>query len=338
MPDLALVATRFASSSPEKSEQRLAAQLDHRLLAEIGWDPESLIFTLPDRHPVVGWDKCRHPGCRVRAATAATRGGLCDGCDMRRQRLGLATVEEYLAVDLTEHAVWVRGGDRPLCRIPGCERPSRGRRLGLCTAHQTWVGFAVTGRRATNDDVDQFVAAGRLKPHPSWGPCRAACCLQLAGTPRRLCFVHDDRWRAHQRHNPDADFDHWCATAGSITSTGTINLRGLTDRLRLQLLVGFQRRVQAGNRNYVHRFNGLVDRLRGHRVACIFDAAPVNLTQPMRDLLHALQDEVQLALADPVSEQRKHVWDMRVFGVNGTLDFTAISQPWLGSHHQGVGA
>jgi hypothetical protein len=40
-------------------------------------------------------------------------------------------------------------------------------------------------------------------------------------------------------------------------------------------------------------------------------------------------DRVRLAYADPEDEQRRDVWDLRVFGRSGNLDFSPIRQVWL---------
>jgi integrase len=54
-------------------------------------------------------------------------------------------------------------------------------------------------------------------------------------------------------------------------------------------------------------------------------------TQGVRLFVAWAQDRLRLAFADPDSEWRKDVWDMRVFGKPQAyrVDFTQISQPWL---------
>ena len=330
MTNLALVGPAGAVQPPESVpvDQRLSNLLDFTLLDEIGWDPETLIFRLPAEHPVVGWAKCRHPACSVIASSNLARGGLCEGCAKRRESLHISTVDEYVAtVDLARFPTWVRGEYLDDCKVTDCRRPVRDRTSGLCVAHLTHIKFLITAR-PTAADIDAFVNSDQARPYPGWGTCQATVCLSLAGAPSGLCFVHNDRWRKHLRLEPDAEIKEWCATAAGLAASGVINLRGLPQLVRLQILIALQRRVQAGIKNHVHWLDRLADFLRAGRHA---DLMSVHRTrnESMDRVLRALQHEVHMALTDPVTEQQKDLWNMQVFGIRGNLDFTVITQQWL---------
>lgn len=330
MPDLALVEP-VGSNRPSESvtvDQRLTNQLDLDLLDEIGWDPATLILRLPPGHPVVGWTKCRHPACSVIASRYPTREGLCDGCAKRRESLYMPTVEEYVTtIDLARFPTWARGEYLDDCKVDGCRRPVRDRTAGLCVAHLTHIKFHITAR-PTAADIDAFVNSDQARPYPGWGTCQAAVCLSLAGAPSGLCFVHNDRWRKHLRLNPDAEIDEWCATASGIAASGVINLRGLHRLVRLQILVALQRRVRSGVKNHVHWLDRLADFLRAGRHTDLMNVHRTR-NESMDCVLRVLQNEIRLALADPMTEQQKDLWNMQVFGIRGNLDFTVITQRWL---------
>jgi hypothetical protein len=46
-------------------------------------------------------------------------------------------------------------------------------------------------------------------------------------------------------------------------------------------------------------------------------------------LANCLMGHAQRALSTPETEVAQHEWDLTVFGQNGTVSFTGISQPWL---------
>ena len=213
------------------------------------------------------------------------------------------------------------------CKVNGCRRPVRDRTTGLCVAHLAHVKFHLT-TRPTTADIDAFVKSDQAQPYPGWGTCQAVVCLSAAGAPSGLCFVHNDRWRIHRRLEPNANIMKWCATAAGLAASGVVNLRGLHQLVRLQMLIALQRRVQAGIKNYVHWLDRLADFLRAGQHP---DLMSVDRTrnETMDRVLRAFQHEIRMALADPVTEQQKDLWNMQVFGIRGNLDFTVITQQWL---------
>lgn len=310
------------SAAEQSPARRLADHLDHDFLREIGWDPDLLQFRLPPDHPIVGWTKCRHPQCKSAAATQSAP-GLCPACDKRR----LArkdTIDDYLAIDLSALRVWARG-EYSRCRVHGCERPVREADLELCVAHATRIKLHVNPR-PTPEQIQAFSATAQ--PYQGWGQCRATACLSTAGTPAGLCFIHQYRWKNHLQDHPGADMADWCATNPGIRVSGVINLRGLTELVRLQLLVAVQRRLRGGNARKLHAVDRLVDFLRANRTQDLLDVAD-GPNDALSTLLRGLQDQLRVALLDPATEQQKDNWDLRVFGMHGRIDFSVVSQHWL---------
>nr|MDQ2877029.1 hypothetical protein [Actinomycetota bacterium] len=60
-----------------QSAVELADLITPEFLAEIGWDPVSLVMFLPPAHLLLGRAVCAAVGCAV---TAPHRGGICAGC------------------------------------------------------------------------------------------------------------------------------------------------------------------------------------------------------------------------------------------------------------------
>jgi len=253
----------------QDTNHRLAALIDYDFLRTIGWDHEAQVIRLPPAHPIVGWNRCRNPLCQVMAARRPQRQGFCDGCDLRRLSHGM-TVEEFLAAGENFSRVGFRGADNRPCRVPDCQRPIRDRRLRLCNAHLTHVKLTIN-THATETDVQTFLTSGRAKPLPSWGQCRVGCCDRIAGTPKLLCYTHQDRWTKTLKDDPGTTFEDWCATTSGISESGVINLRALPDRLRLQLLLAVQIRVKANIRTHIHSIHVLVEWLRSNKYRCLLE-------------------------------------------------------------------
>lgn len=327
MADLAVLRVP-KEAAPASDDNRLASLIDQDFLRTIGWDDDAQVFRLPPAHPIVGWNPCRNPLCQVMAARRPQRQGFCDGCDLRRLARKM-TVDEFLAAGESISRVGFRGEDTRPCLVLDCQRPIRDRRLKLCNAHLTHVKMTINAR-PTEGDVHTFVASGRAKPLPSWGQCRVACCDRIAGNPKLLCDTHRSRWTKHLKDHPEASFDDWCATTNSISKSGVINLRALPDRLRLQLLLAVQIRVQANVRTHIHAIHVLVDWLRSGKYGSLLD--PKRARNGLMQLaLQSLQNDLRLAMTTPSEEEAQDVWNMRVFGAKGTVDFTVITQPWLRS-------
>ncbi|TNC26397.1 tyrosine-type recombinase/integrase [Amycolatopsis alkalitolerans] len=104
-------------------------------------------------------------------------------------------------------------------------------------------------------------------------------------------------------------------------------LAGLTELLQTELLFAVQARTDAGAKAGPSLLRGLVRHLRAHDVTSLTEAPepPANLGTLLRTMARA----VRRALATPETERHNDVWDLAVFGLRGTIDFTGISQSWL---------
>ena len=131
--------------------------------------------------------------------------------------------------------------------------------------------------------------------------------------------MHNDRWRKHLQLAPDAEIREWCATAAGLAASGVINLRGLHQLVRLQILIALQRRVQAGIKNYVHWLDRLADFLRAGRHS---DLMSVHRTrnETMDRALRALSGAPKpraMQIIDTLEPARRGVYG----GIVGYLDF-----------------
>ena len=102
--------------------------------------------------------------------------------------------------------------------------------------------------------------------------------------------------------------------------------------LRAEFLVGLSVAIAGHRRTRISDLRRVVAIIGENGVDSIaqLDADKLR-TDGVRLFVKWAQDHLRLALADPDSEWRKDVWDMRVFGKPQAyrVDFTTISQPWL---------
>lgn len=207
-----------------------------------------------------------------------------------------------------------------------CPRPAVGR-WRLCHLHDTtW-----SDQRRAGVVFDQFMAQAR--PLPSFGTCRAASCyLAAAHKKSRLCDLHDRMWRAESRR-PGADFEAWAARVRQPANGLVLSLRGLPELVRLELLYVIGCRVEEQVRTAPHNMRRYVDALRASGVGSVLDFDPAGLDPTgNRDLGRFARfgvDRIRLAYADVVTERGREVWDLRLFGRSGRLDFSRIHQDWL---------
>jgi integrase len=112
-----------------------------------------------------------------------------------------------------------------------------------------------------------------------------------------------------------------------------LSLRGLPELVRLELLyvIGCRRREQI--RTNVSDMRAYVDRLRAAGVASLIELEPAWFDPTGRaskwSFARFAFDRVRLAYADLRSEQALDKWDLRVFGLQGRLDFSQLRQGWL---------
>jgi hypothetical protein len=311
--------------------ERLVSLLHPAFLQAIGWDAAAQAFTPPPEHPQLGRPVCLVAGCEV---GSAFRNGLCHACRDRYHSSGL-DLDAFITIRRVRVRIQTRGSSMLTCAVAGCPRPVRNAPAKLCTSHDDQ-------RDRLGLSLAAVLTHPKVRALPSFGECRVAACTGPAGNRRRLCRIHDARWRSHQRRNPDLDFDRWCQTQHSPRNDAArVVLRGLPLRVQTELLYGLQERCRLGYKTKLETLRTLCDLLRRDEVRSVSQLAIPSLPssrqarsrRPRRQACHVLAAEMQTAVkrafSSPELERRKDVWDMAVFGHSGTLDFTTITQPWL---------
>lgn len=304
---------------------RIASLIDSRRL-EGEWDPERLLLIpRPDGHLT------RDLACAVAGCRNVRRGvdPLCHAHSRRFDRSGHEDLGTWLVSDGPQfRRHWVSEQTCVVTDEAGehCPRPAVGPRR-LCHLHDTtW-----RDQRAAGVGFEQFLAVAR--PLVSFGPCVASSCyLAAAHKKSRLCEIHDRLWRAEGRPS-GRHFEEWAARARQPINGRVLSLRGLPELVRLELLYAIGCRVQEQVRTSPGNVRGYVDRLRESAVVSVLDL-DVTVIDPTgnRDLGRFARfavDRVRLAYGEPEVEREGDVWDLRLFGRSGHLDFTAIRQGWL---------
>ena len=149
----------------EDSAARLEALLDDGFLADIGWDAQTMMLSVPAGHPELGWPLCQVPGCDGIAETRKGPAGLCAACAHYMARTGTSEVPTACAKTYTI------GVGRCMAGSP---RPWESRRRPLCAAHdhQQRVVLKLT--------VEEFLA------RPGVVPPRRSVWAGRQGRPERL--------------------------------------------------------------------------------------------------------------------------------------------------------
>lgn len=293
----------------------LRAVLRPEFLAEAGWDEAGGVLAPPRSHPLLGLRECAVVDCTAGIRRGAAR--LCRPCEARFRASGLE-LGQFVAVVSGKTS---RG--QRLCRVAGCQRPTSFRE-GWCYAHGQ-------RRRLTPAlTAEQFSAQAR--PLPAYGNCRVASCVRRAQWSSGLCVAHQVRWRKHRKAEPGADLAAWAQRCAPVTDDSIVILKGLPERVRVELLVGVQQRTEEGTKTALTALRAVVTALREARAASIHDLDPAAIKQARHDgrqLLRFLQTAVRRRLSSPQTERGNDVWDLSAFGVPGRLRFTEISQPWL---------
>ncbi|MET8624686.1 hypothetical protein ABZW30_13170 [Kitasatospora sp. NPDC004669] len=313
----AAVPAQTGAGSSDPVVAALWAAVDKDFLDLLGWDPQVRVLHFPSEHPQLGTRACIHPGCD-RASTYAC--GLCSGCRPRWKRSGLP-VEEYLA---TAQARRVRYAGDGQCVVPDCPRAWRSSAKLLCAAHHY--------RRITvlKLSLEDFLAHPETGPLPSFGLCETVACVrQRTGERSLYCMAHDCRLRELRRRYGTIDEEHWRRTAAPIDVGREVNLRGLSERVVAEVVLGLQQRVRDGARTCYYKLRPFCDLLRERQATAVEDLPVEGLSSLNRQLRTTIVRDCERARMSPESERHKDVWDLLAFGQTGWLYFTKISQPWL---------
>jgi integrase len=313
-----LAVTPRPAGPPADDLTALRAVLRPDFLARAGWEPAAMTLTPARTDPLLGLRECAVAGCGASAARISE--DLCAACLARWKDSGLER-EEFLARPRIRRP----RGDRP-CQVPSCPRPA-GSPEGLCRTH--------LGQRERHPGLGlgQWLARPDVRPLPSFGSCVVASCTSAAAFGEGLCPAHYAAWYRRRLRHPGAALAIWARHASPASAAAhTVVLRGLPDRVVAELLVGVQRRTDAGLRTRPDSLRCLVNLLHARRAASVLDLAGVPSTSIRHyagALLRSLLAQLHCALSDPDREQAKDVWQLAVLGLPGRLDFTGLAQRWL---------
>jgi integrase len=315
------------AAQPAPYERQLAELVDVEALVARGLDLARLRFVPAPGDPLFGYRRCPVRGCMQ--VTEHTATSLCGRCQHRFRRWRDAhddgDLERFLA-EVTQ----TRSEDTErlclVCRTPGQERPAAAQ--GLCYSCH---------RQATNrgQSTEAYIAGDdrwpAATPRATFGLCRMACDALACGGDG-LCGEHLRHWR-RAGAPADAAFDAWREQVGApLPASRYVDLATLSDTQRLEFLVGLSVAIEAHRRTRITDLRRVISLSEQSQVASIADLDVSGIgTDGVRLFVTWLQDRLRLAFADPDSEWRKDVWDMRVFGKPQAyrIDFAQIGQPWL---------
>ena len=289
----------------------LKALLDSEFLVGAGWDWQTMMLSPPADHPTLGWSVCQVPGCEGMVEGSK---GVCAACALRVARSGSDELPDLCAKTYT-----VGVG---LCAV-GCARPWESRRRPLCAAHEHQQGTVL------RVSVEEFLARPDLRPLPGFGPCRVLACTRLrySGTSP-FCKAHHRRWTLASEADEGLSREWWCRTESAVAEAGTISFRGLAEQVVVEVLFGLQQRCAENVKTHRAVLRPLCDELRRTQVGSVVDL-PEQSRRQRRDLTRSLVAHRRRGLSSPETEQVQDVWDLRVFGHRGSLDFGIIDLPWL---------
>ncbi|CQD22287.1 site-specific recombinase XerD [Mycobacterium europaeum] len=298
----------------------IAAVIDPAFLAEAGWDPPRKVLSFAPEHPLLGRPVCRAAGCST-SAQAASR--ICASCRRRLAEHGLG--EDQIA-SLPPRGRQRSGRGPDACVVNGCRREWESASSGLCRAHADQL------RALPVADVDEFLVHWQIRPLAPCAPCAVAACTRQRRHPDGLyCDAHQQRLRTLRARDPHLDETHWRATEPAIGRGGEVSLRGLPPLVVAELLVGLQQRCRI---NAVKTDEAVMrafcNDLLGQQVRSIADyAVGDGRGLEFTGLVNCLIGHARRALSTPETEVAQDEWDLTVFGHNGTVSFTDISQSWL---------
>ncbi|MEV6598821.1 site-specific integrase [Actinoplanes sp. NPDC051346] len=297
---------------------RLRSLLRAPFLLEAGWDPQTGVLAPPRQHRLLGLAQCQVVDCA--GAVHQPNGALCRVCLDRYRDAGRPELSQFTATVSGKR----NEAERP-CRV-GCQRPARTREH-LCNTHYR------NRQRFAQLTLQQWLARPQIRPLPSWGSCRVTGCPRLSSQRDGLCPPHLDRWLRHQRQHPDARLGAWICAGEPILGGHTVTLAGLPERFQVELLLAVQLRCDAGVKTRPTKLRRIVADAKTRRAGSIAEllakSRRASRFDDVQATLRAMDRELRRALSTPERERPSDVWDLRVWGLRGTLDFTALTQRWL---------
>ncbi|MEV0651320.1 tyrosine-type recombinase/integrase [Phytomonospora sp. NPDC050363] len=285
---------------------------------EAGWDPVKGVLAPPRDHPLLGLRKCLVVDCR--AGIRSPNAELCSTCMTRYNAAGRPELQAFAATVSGK-----KNMGQMLCCVTGCGRPSHVRDR-LCYGHYHHRN------RYPNLALDDWLKLPEVKPMESFGDCRVPTCIRIAANNYRLCQPHTHRLRDDRREAPSLDIEEWITEQPPAQLDYIVVLKGMPERIRLELLLGMQFRTDAGVKTPLTLVRSLVfwaHRTRATTVEELLEAPIHRSRHDVTAILRGFVRDLRRARSNPETERGKDVWDLAVMGMKGFLDFTVIHQPWL---------
>jgi integrase len=295
-----------------KSTSALAEAITTEFAELLGWDPQVGIVTFPQEHPTLGWNGCAVTGC---GKPQSTTNRLCPTCT---GTWNMPDIAVFLATTV-RHRRWP--GRKP-CTVPGCQRPWTGGKNALCQAH-------LAQQQKLGLSLEEFYQHADVVPRVAMGPCKVVACTRDRMGQGRYCSGHAQRWRNARRAQPGLDQGEWERTVQAISEDNVVSLRGLPDRVVMELLYALQQRSSEGIKTKVGVVRPLLNQARLQRVASLADLPAEGMSKGMRSLRNTVVHTVDELESDPGTGWERDRWSLAPMGHRGTLRFGRISQPWL---------
>jgi integrase len=316
---VAVGAHLFVDSGIDRHAAAVGAVIDPAFLTEAGWDPARKVLAFAAEHPLLGRPVCRAADCSTTAPGASR---ICGSC---RRRLAEHGRGEHEIASLPPRGRQRSGRGPDACGVDGCAREWNSARSELCSAHtEQW-------RALPGISLDQFLTRP-AKPLPPLAFCAVAACTRQRRHPDgRYCGAHQQRLRTARTRDAHLDESYWQETEPAIGRGGEVSLRGLSPLVVAELLVGLQQRCRI---NAVKTsdavLRALCNDVRRCQVRSLTDYIPGDDRDlEFTGLANCLIGHARRALSTPETEVTKDEWDLTVFGHNGTVSFTGITQTWL---------
>ncbi len=297
---------------------RLAGMIDPLFLAGAGWDPVRRALSFPSEHRLLGRRACRVSGCDSAAHRECP--GVCWRCLTWLKGLGM-TAEQIAG----QRQLPPRPADEELwCAVPGCCRGKASGHSVLCSSHKQQF------RRKSSGTLEEFFASPGVGPLGAYETCAVVSCSRPADRHLGYCQAHYARWRQARSAVPGLDARAWERAEPPVAASGRVSLHGLPPLVAVQVLFGLWRRTADDVKTADATLRAACRALACQRAPAIGDCDIGRVRgENVRALIRALARYVRLAMTGPDSERARDLWDLRVFGHRGRLDFTGITQPWL---------
>jgi hypothetical protein len=239
--------------------ERLRQVLRPRFLAEAGWDPVRRLLAPPRDHPLLGLRECAVADCQAGVRERGTV--LCKTCNRRFHRADVP-LEAFVALPSGKTN---KSLGETLCRVAGCQRPTGGSSR-LCAAH-------ARQRRTLGVTVEAFLARDDLVPKPSFGDCQVPACIRRAAGKQGLCGPHRARWWQERGQPPTVGVElaEWARRQPPIGIDHIVILKGLPERVQLELLVAMQQRSTVTMKTPMTLIRHVIRLLRNHRIPSVLD-------------------------------------------------------------------